>query len=130
MSGSGISWAKCKSAPHQDRLHASIIPPLSFFTGWMPFLPPTNSVVVSTSLSISIASGALMLQTCRIAHLSVYLCVCVCVRKVYWDKTADWIRMPSWVVRGVGRGMGVLDGGGDRRREGQFWGEFGASHCN
>ena len=36
---------------------------------------------------------------------------------------ADWIRMPSGVVRGIDRGMGVLDGGGDRRRE-------GASHCN
>jgi len=30
---------------------------------------------------------------------------------------------------GDGRGM-VLDGGGDHRREGQFWSEFGTSHCN
>jgi len=37
------------------------------------------------------------------------------------------------VVSGVRRGMGVLDGGvGDHRRgiKEQFWGEFGASHCN
>jgi len=35
------------------------------------------------------------------------------------------------VVRGVGRGMGVLDWGGDRwRGMGSFGGEFGASHCN
>jgi len=27
---------------------------------------------------------------------------------------ADWIRMPFGVVTGVGRGMGVLDAGGDR----------------
>ena len=27
---------------------------------------------------------------------------------------ADWIRMPFGEVSGVGRGMGVLDGGGDR----------------
>jgi len=34
-------------------------------------------------------------------------------------------------VNGVGRGMGVLDWGGDRRRRrGSFGGEFGASHCN
>jgi len=26
--------------------------------------------------------------------------------------------MSFWVVSGVGRGMGVLDGGGDRRRRG------------
>jgi len=43
--------------------------------------------------------------------------VCLSVRKVYYGKAADWIRMPFAVVSGVGRGMGVLDGGGDRRRE-------------
>ena len=38
--------------------------------------------------------------------------------------------MPFGVVRGVGRGTGVLDGGGDRRRgRGSFRDEFGASHC-
>ena len=30
--------------------------------------------------------------------------------------------MPFGVVSGVGRGMGVLDGGGDRRREGTVLG--------
>jgi len=30
--------------------------------------------------------------------------------------------MPFGVVSGVGRGMGVLDGGGDRRREGAVLG--------
>ena len=30
--------------------------------------------------------------------------------------------MPFGVVNGVGRGMGVLDGGGDRRREGAVFG--------
>ena len=35
------------------------------------------------------------------------------------------------VVSGVGRGMGVLDVGGDRRSgRGNFEGECGASHCN
>jgi len=39
--------------------------------------------------------------------------------------------MPFGLVSGVGRRMGVLDGGGDRRRgRGSFGGEFGASHCN
>jgi len=62
-----------------------------------------------------------MLRTCRLDRL----CVCVC------GKTADWIRMPFGVVRGVGRGTGVLDGGGDRQGEGAVLGdEFGASHCN
>jgi len=55
----------------------------------------------------------------------------LCVRKeVCCGKTADWIRMPFGVVSGVDRGMGVLDGGGDRRREEVVFGsEFGESHC-
>jgi len=42
VSGSGICWAICKSAPHprQPRQH----PTTQFFTGWMPFCRPTNSV--------------------------------------------------------------------------------------
>ena len=44
---------------------------------------------------------------------------------------ADWIWMPFGVVSGVSRGIGVLDGSGDRRRgRGSFGGKYGASHCN
>ena len=49
--------------------------------------------------------------------LSVCLPVCRSVRKVYCGKTAICIRMPFEVVSGVGRGMGVLDTGGDRQGE-------------
>ena len=35
--------------------------------------------------------------------------------------------MPFGVVRGVGRGMGVLDVGGDRRRERGSFGQFGVN---
>jgi len=39
--------------------------------------------------------------------------------------------MPFGVVSGVGRGMGVLDRGGYRRRgSGSFGSKCGASHCN
>jgi len=38
VSGSGISWAICKSAPR----YRQITPPLEFFTGRMPFLPPNQ----------------------------------------------------------------------------------------
>jgi len=77
--------------------------------------------IISASLSISIASGALMLRTfawpiCRSAHVSS-------------GNMADWIRMPFGVVSGVGLGMGVLDFCGDRRREEAVGGEFAASHC-
>ena len=40
VSGSGISWAICKSAPHPRQPRN--IPPLSFFTGRMPFLLPNQ----------------------------------------------------------------------------------------
>ena len=66
--------------------------------------------VFSMSLSITIASRALMLRICRVDDL------CVCVRKVYCGKMADWIRMPFRVMSGVRLGMGVLDGGGNCRR--------------
>jgi len=50
---------------------------------------------------------------------------------MYCGKTADWIRMPFRVVSGVGRGMGLLDGGGGRRREmGSFGGKCVASLSN
>ena len=39
--------------------------------------------------------------------------------------------MPFEVMNDISREMGVLDGGGGRRREGAVLeGEFGASHCN
>jgi len=62
------------------------------------------------SLPITIASGALMLRICRLDHL------CVCAQKVYYGKTAHWIRMPFGVMSGVGLGMGILDGDGNCRR--------------
>jgi len=47
-----------------------------------------------------------MLQNIRVRHLSS--------AEVSCGEIADWNRMPFGVVRGVGRGMGVLDKGGDR----------------
>jgi len=41
VSGSDISWAICKSAPRLRQTTMSA-PHHSFFTGWMPFLPPNQ----------------------------------------------------------------------------------------
>ena len=41
MSGSGISWAICKSAPRSRQI-TTPAPHHSLFTGWMPFLPPNQ----------------------------------------------------------------------------------------
>jgi len=48
VSGSGISWAICKSAS-RSRLQTdndASTPTLSFFTGRMPFLPPNQQHAV------------------------------------------------------------------------------------
>ena len=42
VSGSGISWAICKSAPRSRQDNHASIPPLNFFTDRMPFLPPNQ----------------------------------------------------------------------------------------
>ena len=43
VSGSGISWAVCKSAPRSRQITMPA-PHHSVFTGRMPYLPPTDSV--------------------------------------------------------------------------------------
>jgi len=91
-------------------------------------------IIVSVSLSMGIVSEALMLRNCSLDHLRKCVWLCVSVRLSGKCIVAKWLngsRCRLNVVSGVGRGMGVLDGGGDRWREGAVLeGEFGASHCN
>ena len=49
VSGSGIYWAICKSAPHADN-HANI-PPLSFLQAGCSSWRPTNSVKALKALN-------------------------------------------------------------------------------
>ena len=42
MSGSGISWAVCKSAPRSRQITTPTHLTTQFFTGRMPFLPPNQ----------------------------------------------------------------------------------------
>ena len=48
MSGSGISWAKCKSAPHSRQITTPASHHL-VFTGQIPFLPPNQQHQSTTS---------------------------------------------------------------------------------
>jgi len=41
VSGSGVSWAICKSAPRSRQITRQY-PTTLFFTGRMPFLPPNQ----------------------------------------------------------------------------------------
>ena len=54
MSGSGISWAICKSVPC-SRQTTTPAPTTLFFTGQMPFLPPNQhkALTIRTTLSTS-----------------------------------------------------------------------------
>ena len=56
VSGSGISWAICKSTPRSRQINHSSTPP-PFFTGQMPFLPP-NQQRQSTEGSVCQSNSA------------------------------------------------------------------------
>jgi len=79
------------------------------------------SCVFSVLLSINIVSINAYL-TDLLPSPSVGLCVglsvcqLVCLSGKCCGKTADWMQMLLVLMSGVSRGMGVLDGGSDRRR--------------
>ena len=66
---------------------------------------PLVRVVSRVAATVSSERKRLMLRNIRLDNLCVRLCV-----------AAERIRVPFWVVSGVGRGMGVFDGSGNRRR--------------
>jgi len=93
----------------------------------------TQTLIAASLVAIqSIKHKWVLAQTCRLADLSVglsiYVSVCLSVRRVYCGKTADCSWMPFGVVSGVGRRMGVLDRGGDRRR-GRTFLELNVGHA-
>ena len=64
MSGSGISWAICKSASRSRQITMPAPHRSSFFTGWMPFLPP-NQQRQSTEGTDALISSSLDLNEAR-----------------------------------------------------------------
>ena len=70
VSGSGISWAICKSAPRSRQITTSLqYPTTLFFTGRMPFMPP-NQQRQSTEGNVrqSPVSYGHNLYTCKISR--------------------------------------------------------------
>jgi len=70
----------------------------------------------------------LFLLICHVSHLSV--CVSVSMQSVLWqngwiDPDAIWDGEWGWLTDGCIRSGWWLSKG-----KGQFWGDFGASHCN
>ena len=70
---------------------------------------------------MSISANGVDLSSFQFVGRSLCLSVGLFAWKVYCGKTADGIWMLFGILSGVGRGMGVLDRGGDRHGEGQFW---------
>ena len=102
VSGSGISWAICKSAPRSRQITMPA-PHHSIFTGWMPFLSPsqqrqsTEGTVMLLSLS-SIIWYRHMLR-CKQAHLTM---PCICGLTVSGWGLQKWrsslLHGPVWLV--------------------------------
>ena len=90
MSGSGISWAVCKSAPRSRQI-TTPAPTTQFFTGRMPFLPPNQqcqstegrNIYKQTStkpkiimyVKIRSAVKRLLSRLCRLFYLSGEFCI-------------------------------------------------------
>ena len=68
VSGSGISWAICKSAPCSRQITMPA-PHHSFFTGWMPFLPPNQQRQSTEGISLPTKRISAILQW---KHLSEF----------------------------------------------------------
>jgi len=66
VSGSGISWAICKSAT-RSRQTTTPAPTTLFFTGWVPFLPPNQQHQSSEGI------------ICVIIHYNIHSIHCVVV---------------------------------------------------
>ena len=60
VSGSGISWAICKSAPCSRQI-TTLAPHHSVFTGRMPFLPPNQQHQSTEGQNKTVDSGSLYL---------------------------------------------------------------------
>jgi len=93
----------------------------------------TMNVTISRVTIQSVEGKQVLVQTCRQSHLSVCLSVCRSVGLSEGCTVAKRLIGCGRRLGGerVGRGMGVLNGGGDcRRGRGSFGSKCGASHCN
>ena len=60
MSGSGISWAICKSASRSRQITMPVPHHSSFFTGRMPFLPPNQQRQSTEGTSLWVAQFSIL----------------------------------------------------------------------
>ena len=79
VSGSGISWAICKSTPRPRQITMPVPPPLSFLTGRMLFLSPnqqrrstegTSKTLAKSPETFGIAEAEFIKGRCTSCHLN------------------------------------------------------------
>ena len=87
-------------------------------------------IIISVSLSINIVEHEHSWFTLVAYTISWSVCYCVCLKSVLWQNVSVDLDA-VWGGECGQRGMGILDGGGDRLRgKGSFGIKFGASHYN
>ena len=78
-SGSGISWAICKSAPRSRQI-TTPAPHHSVFTGRMPFLPPNQQCQSTEGTFFSLITNGIFFNAicfCKL-HMKVKCCHMLC----------------------------------------------------
>jgi len=101
VSGSGISWAICKSAPCSRQI-ATPAPHRSIFTGRMPFLPPNQqhqstegqiiTLIINWNTSVAIMNNLHVLFNFA-WHMHFYFCLSYTVSCRYRDFCSSWLGM-------------------------------------
>jgi len=102
VSGSGISWAMCKSAPHSRQITMPA-PQHSVFTGQMPF-PLPNQQRQSTEGQGHFQNNALIKAQCRYCNINMQITMLslvdtstiahIACSKQLLCCTAKWLSMP------------------------------------
>ena len=114
VSGSGISWAICKSAPRSTT---------QFFTGWMPFLPPNQQHQSTEGKTFTNSSDYVTILTPPSQSVTDEFLNSVLWR--YWLGGRKGIRpVKNWVV---GCSCGYLSGARCRLAYGPV--DATATHC-
>ena len=85
MSGSGISWAICKSAPRSRQITMPAAHRSVFFTGRMPFLPPNQQLQSTEGKKTVQDSRCYMAQACAYLH-------CHHLNDPWWLRWIWWIQ--------------------------------------
>ena len=96
MSGSGISWAICKSAPRSRQITTPAPHYSSFFTGRMPFLPPNQQCQSTEGNSWSINNNNKIDKYSKLASTHIFYPFAI-------ETAGTWHEMAIELTQEIGR---------------------------